>query len=200
MKDFWNQRYATQETVYGKAPNLYFKSILDSLTPGSLLMPAEGEGRNAVYAASLGWKVEAFDYSSVAQEKALQLAEANDVTIKYDVLELNEFKANKQYAAIGLIYVHLPTKERIALHQKMIDALLPGGVLIIEAFTKAQINNASGGPKDIEQLYSLDQLKQDFASLNCIQAVEIEIDLEEGPFHKGKANLVRYCAKKVQPS
>ena len=178
MKNFWNQRYATHETVYGKAPNLYFKSILDSLTPGSLLMPAEGEGRNAVYAASLGWKVEAFDYSSVAQEKALQLAEANDVTIKYDVLEQNEFKANTQYAAIGLIYVHLPTKERFVFHQKMIDALLPGGVLIIEAFSKAQINNASGGPKDIEQLYSLDQLKQDFASLNCIQAVEIEIDLE----------------------
>lgn len=200
MKDFWNQRYATHDTVYGKAPNLYFKSILDSLTPGSLLMPAEGEGRNAVYAASLGWKVEAFDYSSVAQEKALQLAEANDVTIKYDVLEINEFKANKQYAAIGLIYVHLPTKERFVFHQKMIDALLPGGVLIIEAFSKAQINNASGGPKDIEQLYSLDQLKQDFASLNCIQAVEIEIDLEEGPFHKGNANLVRYFAKKVQPS
>ena len=141
MKEFWNQRYATHETVYGKAPNLYFKSILDSLTPGSLLMPAEGEGRNAVYAASLGWKVEAFDYSSVAQEKALQLAEANDVTIKYDVLELNEFKANKQYAAIGLIYVHLPTKERFVFHQKMIDALLPGGVLIIEAFSKTQINN-----------------------------------------------------------
>lgn len=196
MQDFWNQRYATNDTVYGKAPNLYFKSIMDSLTTGSLLLPAEGEGRNAVYAASLGWKVEAFDYSSVAQEKALQFAHTISVTIKYDVLELNEFKATKQYDAIGLIYVHLPESERIALHQKMIDALLPGGVLILEAFCKAQINNASGGPKDIEQLYSLDQLKQDFASLNCIQAIEIEVDLEEGPFHKGKANLVRYCAKK----
>jgi hypothetical protein len=196
MQDFWNQRYATHDTVYGKAPNQYFKSIMDSLTRGSLLLPAEGEGRNAVYAASLGWKVEAFDYSSVAQEKALQFAHTTDVTIKYDVLELNEFKATKQYDAIGLIYVHLPTKERIALHQKMVDALLPGGVLIVEAFSKAQINNTSGGPKDIEQLYSLDQLKQDFTSLNCIQALEIEVDLEEGPFHKGKANLVRYCAKK----
>ncbi|MBP5999863.1 MAG: class I SAM-dependent methyltransferase [Sediminibacterium sp.] len=196
MKDFWNQRYATHDTVYGKAPNQYFKSIMDSLTTGSLLLPAEGEGRNSVYAASLGWKVEAFDYSSVAQEKALQFAQTTKVTIKYDVLELNDFKATKQYDAIGLIYVHLPENERIVFHQKMIDALLPGGVLILEAFSKAQINNTSGGPKDIEQLYSLDQLKQDFASLNCIQAIEIEIDLEEGPFHKGKANLVRYCAKK----
>ena len=196
MQDFWNQRYATHDTVYGKAPNQYFKSIMDSLTTGSLLLPAEGEGRNAVYAASLGWKVEAFDYSSVAQEKALQFAHTIGVTIKYDVLELDEFKATKQYDAIGLIYVHLPESERIALHQKMIDALLPGGVLILEAFCKAQIKNASGGPKDIEQLYSLDQLKKDFASLNCIQAVDIEVDLEEGPFHKGKANLVRYCAKK----
>ncbi len=196
MQDFWNQRYATHDTVYGKAPNQYFKSIMDSLTTGSLLLPAEGEGRNAVYAASLGWKVEAFDYSSVAQEKALQFAHTIGVTIQYDVLELNEFKATKQYHAIGLIYVHLPTKERIALHQKMVDALLPGGVLIVEAFSKAQINNTSGGPKDIEQLYSLDQLKKDFASLNCIQAIEIEVDLEEGSFHKGKANLIRYCAKK----
>lgn len=196
MKDFWNQRYALHDTVYGKEPNMYFKSIINSLTPATILMPAEGEGRNAVYAASLGWEVQAFDYSAVAQEKALDLANNIGVKIKYDVLEINEFKAKNQFDAIGLIYVHLPTKERIALHQKMVDALLPGGVLIVEAFSKAQINNTSGGPKDIEQLYSLDQLKQDFASLNCIQAIEIEVDLEEGPFHKGKANLVRYCAKK----
>ena len=74
MKDFWNERYASTEYVYGKEPNQYFKQILCSLSPGKILLPAEGEGRNAVYAASLGWQVYAYDFSERAYKKAMALA------------------------------------------------------------------------------------------------------------------------------
>ena len=74
MKEMWNQRYAEHELVYGEAPNTFLKAFIDREEPGSILLPAEGEGRNAVYAASMGWEVFAMDFSTVAQEKALRRA------------------------------------------------------------------------------------------------------------------------------
>ena len=74
-EQFWNERYAQKEYVYGKAPNAFFKSVIDQLKPGRLLVPGAGEGRDAVYAATLGWQVDAFDSSETGREKALSLAQ-----------------------------------------------------------------------------------------------------------------------------
>lgn len=196
MQAFWNERYAQNETVYGQIPNTYFKLKIDALQPSKILLPAEGEGRNAVYAASIGWQVDAFDYSGNAQKKAMQLANKMGVQINYETLEINAFNSLQQYEAIGLIYVHLSEKERFAFHRKMVDALLPGGVLILEAFSKAQIKNTSGGPKSLEELYAVEELKADFANLNILEIKEEVCTLDEGPFHKGHANVIRLFAKK----
>ena len=79
MKNFWDERYSNKEFVYGTLPNQFFKDQLDKLKPGKILMVGEGEGRNAVYAAKLGWQVDAIDSSNVAKEKAAKLAELNKV-------------------------------------------------------------------------------------------------------------------------
>ena len=196
MQAFWDKRYDQHTTVYGYQPNAYFKSKLDILTPSNLLLPAEGEGRNAVYAASIGWEVDAFDYSLVAKAKALSLAATKGVSITYFSKDISEFIPTKQYGAIGLIYVHLSDDARIAFHRKLVNALLPGGVLILEAFSKAQLQHTSGGPKSINQLYSIDELTADFSDLEILEAVEMAVDLDEGIFHKGKANVVRVYARK----
>lgn len=196
MQDFWNQRYAANDIVYGKEPNSYFKSILDSMRPSSLLLPAEGEGRNAVYAASKGWDVTAFDYSAEAQLKANVFAAEKGVKMNYNVTDINQFIPEKKYDAIALIYVHLSGEERKDFHYKIANALAPGGTLILEAFSKAQIHNASGGPKSLDQLYSTEILFKDFATLKMIELKEAEIILDEGPFHHGKANVIRLMAKK----
>ncbi len=196
MQNFWDQRYSENETVYGKTPNIYFKNKIVAIPPSTLLLPAEGEGRNAVYAATLGWKVMAFDYSAMAKLKAEELASSKGVQVIYNVSDINQFEVNQQYGAIALIFVHLPSQERKVFHQKMVDALAPDGVLILEAFTKDQINNVSGGPKSLDQLYSIEVLLEDFADLDILELVEEEIFLDEGPFHKGKANLIRLFAKK----
>lgn len=196
MQDFWNQRYTKNETVYGNTPNSYFKTKINSLKPSNLLLPAEGEGRNAVYAATKGWKVTAFDYSEAAMQKALANAKEKQVNIDYRVIDLDQFMVAKKYDAIGLIYVHLFPKERAVFHQKIMDSLTPGGVVIIEAFSKEQINNSSGGPKNIEQLFSADDLKQDFEGLDIIELETLSIILNEGPFHQGNANVIRMLAKK----
>tara|TARA_X000000950_G_scaffold260222_1_gene329392 strand:+ start:219 stop:527 length:309 start_codon:yes stop_codon:yes gene_type:complete len=85
MKEFWDARYAQETYVYGKEPNNYFKKTLNLLKPGKILLPAEGEGRNAVHAASLGWEVFAYDFSEFAYKKAMKLAREKEVSINYQI-------------------------------------------------------------------------------------------------------------------
>src|SRR5215510_10066513 len=105
----WEDRFSEKEYAYGEEPNEYLKEQLIKLTPGAILFPAEGEGRNAVFAAKLGWSVSAFDISSEGKKKALKLAELNKVNIDYQVGELNSLNYHKeQFDAIALIYAHFP--------------------------------------------------------------------------------------------
>ena len=91
MANFWDERYAAEEYVYGKAPNRFFKSVLDTLPAGKLLVPGAGEGRDAVYAAQLGWQVNAFDASVQGRLKALGLASLQNVQIDFEVLDAANF-------------------------------------------------------------------------------------------------------------
>ncbi|RMI27483.1 MAG: class I SAM-dependent methyltransferase [Calditrichaeota bacterium] len=197
MKDFWNQRYSEPEYAYGTEPNAFFKSILDTLPPGRLLLPAEGQGRNGVYAATRGWQVDAFDYSEVAREKALALARERGVSIHYDLAEVESFSVPpRTYDAIGLIYVHLPPEVRTAFHRRLVEGLQPGGKIILECFSKEQLRFNSGGPRDPRLLYRLDDLREDFQELQEELAVQEIVELSEGPYHRGKASVVRFVGCK----
>jgi SAM-dependent methyltransferase len=196
-KEFWNERYATHPTVYGLQPNSFFRDQLDRIKPGKLLLPAEGEGRNAIYAAKQGWSVTAFDYSETAKEKALAFAKNNNVLLQYTAGVIGEIKLPAEtYDAIALIYVHLAEPVRRLLHQQCIQALKPGGIIIIEAFCKEQINNQSGGPKDIDLLYSLPEVLSDFEGMEKSISKKESIFLEEGNFHVGLADVLRLVLKK----
>src|SRR5687768_2447454 len=153
-KQFWNIRYQENETVYGRKPNSFFKQFIDRHKPGTILLPGEGEGRNAVYAAKKGWQVDAFDFSDVARRKAMQLAGDSKVNINYWVEDITTFKARKTYDAVGLIYVHLPEGVRQAFHEEAYRSLKSGGYLLLEAFAKEQAQFDSGGPKDSALLYN----------------------------------------------
>jgi 2-polyprenyl-3-methyl-5-hydroxy-6-metoxy-1,4-benzoquinol methylase len=119
MKEFWNARYNTESYAYGKNPNQYFKDQIDLLPPGKILLAAEGEGRNAVYAASLGWEVFAYDFSENAYQKAMALAQEKQVKINYQIASLSDLTfADAFFDAIGLIYVHFPDSIRTSNHQK----------------------------------------------------------------------------------
>ncbi len=197
MKTFWDRRYAEEEYVYGKAPNSFFKQELKKLRPGRLLLPADGEGRNAVYAAGLGWLAEAFDYSSSAREKALQLAKEKKVSIQYTETDIHSFDwPSDVYDAIGLFFVHLQPDSRPFLHSKVMQALKPGGTLILEGFAKEQLPLSSGGPKKLDMLFSKAELLQDFSTYLPDYLVQESVILEEGPFHNGRAEVIRLIIKK----
>lgn len=197
-KEFWDERYGEDEFVYGTEPNEFFKEFIDSHPPGKILLPAEGEGKNGVYAATKGWQVHAFDFSTRAREKALRLAKQKNVTINYQLADYREIVLPKnEYDAIGLFYAHMPSYLRRDTHRKYISALKPGGTIILEAFSKAQIHRESGGPRDVDLLFSPEDLRGDFASLTIGKLVQLEVELKGGGLHSGMADIIRMIALKT---
>jgi 2-polyprenyl-3-methyl-5-hydroxy-6-metoxy-1,4-benzoquinol methylase len=198
----WDERYSNDEFAYGEQPNNYLKEQLEKLTVGTILFPAEGEGRNAVFAAKLGWTVSAFDISIEGKNKALQLGEANNVSIDYQVGELQTLDYNaEQFDAIALIYAHFPADIKSLYHKTLDKYLRKNGIVIFEAFSKKHIdyiskNEKVGGPKDIESLFSIDEIKSDFSNYEIIELTEKEIELNEGLFHNGKGSVIRFVGRK----
>lgn len=197
MNDFWNERYGAEEFAYGVEANSFVKQQLLKLKPGKILFPAEGEGRNAVYAASLGWKVTAFDLSTEGRKKAIQLASKHNVAISYliDGYETVSFE-KESFDCIVLVFAHIHSNKRTEYHQKLASFLKPGGKLIMESFSKEQIFRDSGGPKSPEMLYSEEDMKKDFADFQELQIEKTETQLREGLYHIGPASVIRVVATK----
>ena len=121
----------------------------------------------------------------------------NNVKINYRVVDLLKFLPEKNYYdAVSLVYVHLATEYRKTFNKKLIDALKVGGRIIIELFSKDQLGKTSGGPQDLNMLYSLDEIKNDFGSLKTIRLKEQIIEINEGDKHKGKASVIRFVGEK----
>ena len=196
--EFWDERYSKEEYVYGIKPNIYFKSQLDILKPGKILMLGEGEGRNAVYAAVKRWEVDAVDFSEIGKEKALKLANENSVTLNYNVTDLMEYKFKSDYYdAVGNIFLHLHPSVRSIVHPGILNALKKGGYLILEVFEKDQLLRTSGGPQNFEMLYSLEDLKSDFNKMKIHLLEKKIVKLEDGDHHKGEAVVLRLVAQKL---
>jgi hypothetical protein len=196
MKEFWDDRFSIEEYVYGTEPNTFFKSVIDELVPGTILLPGEGEGRNAVYAARLGWKVHALDFSNAGKHKAMKLASEYQVEFEYDIGDLRYLEYNRKYDAIAVIFVHFPPEVRKSFHKKLISALNTDGIIFIELFDKKQIKNNTGGPKDIDMLNSVAELQNDFRDLDIRLIRNETVQILEGTYHSGQAEVVRMIAFK----
>ncbi len=196
MNTLWNERYADSRYAYGTAPNVFFRQFIEDKKAGKILLPAEGEGRNAVFAASLGWDVHAFDYSEEGRKKALSLARSMNVAIEYEVSDYMDYSCSHDYDLIALIYTHFEPLSRGDLIRKLVSCLSPGGYILMEVFSKKQLGMPSGGPKTEELLYSVEELRLHFTELKVQLLKEMQIVLDEGPYHQGPAEVVRVIARK----
>lgn len=198
MKDFWNERYSEQEFAYGTEPNRFFADQLDSLKPGNIILPADGEGRNSVYAAEKGWSVTAVDYSESGKQKALKLSSEKRVEIRFELSDLSEYDfGNEVYDAAAFIYVHLPRSIIKDVYQNVIQGLKLGAKIIVEVYSTNQLGRDSGGPTDERVLYTVEKLRDLLSGTNIEWIKELEIDLSEGKYHVGKAMVIRAVAEKV---
>ncbi len=193
MASTWDERFAGEGYVYGTAPNGWLEAQASQFKPGSrVLSLGEGEGRNAVWLASRGHRVDAVDGSSVGLAKAQRLASTRGVTLQATVAELATFvPVPGAYDAVVLIFLHLPPPLRALVHARAEAALAPGGVVVLEAFTPRQLAFTSGGPKQLGALYEPEALRLDLPGIAWEVLREEEIELDEGPLHRGKAAVVR---------
>jgi len=194
----WDERYSEPGYAYGTEPNDYLVEMAGLLPPGKLLSVAEGEGRNAAYLAQLGHDVTAVDSSRVGMQKAEELAQSRKLAIQTIVADLNEYQPGiEQWDAIVSIFCHLPVAQRSVLHQKLVAALKPGGVLLLEAYTPRQLQFGTGGPGSADLMMTLEALQTELAGLQLEVAQEIDREVNEGQYHHGQAAVVQILARKA---
>jgi len=193
----WDERYSAPGFTYGTAPNEFLVSAVGRLPQGRILSLAEGEGRNAVYLASLGYEVVGVDGSLVGLRKAVELASERGVSIATIQTDLSTFEIEaEQWDGIISCFCHLPSAIRIPLHRRVVKGLKPGGVLVLEGFSKEQLSYDTGGPPSLDMLFSLEELREELAGLKFVHAVTKERDVREGSGHTGIASVVQILGVK----
>lgn len=194
----WDERYNTEEYVYGTQPNDFLAARFGAIPKGDVLCLGEGEGRNAVFLAEKGYKVTAVDQSAVGLEKARRLAQSRAVSIDCVQADLTDFDLGEnQWDGIVSIFCHLPSPLRRRLHQRIPIALKPNGVFMLEAYTPRQLEFGTGGPPTADLLISADDLRSELHGLNFQHLMETERDVVEGQLHTGRASVVQAIASKA---
>lgn len=196
-KQMWDQRYSAEKYAYGKEPNEFLAEVVPGLPPGRSLCLGAGEGRNVVYLAQKGYKALAVDFSEAGRQKAEKLAEERGVKIEYIISDLAGYSIQpNSFNVITAIFCHVPPVLRRRLHTQVVRGLKQGGVFILEAYTAGQLKYNTGGPKNIDLLMSIEQLKIELAGLQVSHAVEKVRPMREGLFHQGPGAVAQLAATK----
>lgn len=196
--NFWDQRFSEPGYKYGLEPNAYLCEQAARLAPASqVLVPGDGEGRNGVWLAQQGHSVTSVDSSAIGLQKAQALASSRGVRLVTHCVDLADWAPEaSSLDAVVLIYTHLPAAIRQHAHRRLAQGLRPGGWLLLEAFHPRQLAHTSGGPKDLDMLYTPEQLDADFAGLlTRVESWHGETLLTEGPGHQGIAHVTRWVGQ-----
>lgn len=193
----WNDVYGSDDYYYGTEPNDFLAKHVGKLN-GRILSLAEGEGRNAVFMAEQGLDVLAVDGSDVGLRKAQGLAQSCNVQIDILLTDLNDFvpPANSVDGVLS-VFAHLPSGARRTLHQRCEQALKPGGIFMLEGYSQAQLPRTTGGPKNPDMLFSLEELLKDFSDSEMLLGQEIDRAVLEGRGHTGVASVVQLIMRKL---
>lgn len=192
----WNERYDSDDFAYGIEPNSFLVENAKLLTDPVLSL-AEGEGRNAVFLASLGLNVLGVDGSEIGLAKAQKLATSRGLVIQTEVADLADYEPPENfYGSVVSIFAHLPSIVRARLYRLVERSLKPGGLVLLEAYSKTQLSRNTGGPKDADMLMSCVELEKEFPNCEPILSQELEREVVEGSFHTGLASVVQFIARK----
>ncbi len=195
---FWDERYAAPGYAYGERENDFLRAHEGAIPRGGeVLCLAEGEGRNAVFLAERGHRVKAIDLSEVGLDKARALASARGVQIAAEAHDLAHYEIEEgRWTAIVCIWMHLPAPIRERVLERVVRGLAVGGVLLLEAYTPAQLALGTGGPKDVSMLYDPDALRAQLGKLALEHFVTLEREIHEGPYHDGTSAVVQVVARR----
>jgi cyclopropane fatty-acyl-phospholipid synthase-like methyltransferase len=198
--DFWNKRFDTPDYIFGKAPNEYLEAqAKHHLKQGdSVLCVADGEGRNSVWLAKQGMRVDAFDLSEIALSKAIALATEEAVQVQFSLASCEswDWQPNHYDAVVAIFIQFANPVMRTRLFAQMASTLKPGGLLIVQGYTPKQLVFKTGGPSILEHLYTDDMIRDLISDLEIIDLCVYEKYLSEGPKHTGMSALLGLVARK----
>lgn len=193
----WDERYAQEGWAFGTLPNDFLKAEHHWIPQGRVLCLGEGEGRNATFLAQKGYRVTALDQSRVGLQKARTLARSRGVTLDTVVASVEDHDLGVgEWRGIVSIFFHLFPELRRPLHRRVVEALAPGGVLLLEAYTPRQLELGTGGPPHAERLLTLDVLREELDGLHFVLARETLREIHEGRLHNGWGSVVQVVAVK----
>lgn len=195
----WNTRFSADGYLFGTEPNAFLASQRARLKPGMrALSIADGDGRNSVFLARQGLEVTAFDFSPVALEKAKRLAAQAGVRVDYRHSDLLawEWEPSRYDVIAAIFFQFLDAKQRAKVFAGLETSLAPGGLILLQGYRPEQIANATGGPKDAENMYTEPLLRESFANLEILHLRSHDDVLEEGTAHRGMSALIDLVARK----
>ncbi len=195
---FWDAKYQDDAYFYGTEPNAWLTRQRHRLPDGGqVLSVADGEGRNGVWLAGQGMKVTSVDASGRAQAKASALALKRGVALTQVTADLTTWDwPTGKFDAVVAIFAHFRRDQRPSIHRNMLAACKPGGLVLLEAFSPYQRIYGTGGPKDIDMLYTAQRLREDFADAEILEVAEVEVELDEGPGHRGPSAVAHIVARR----
>jgi SAM-dependent methyltransferase len=197
----WEGRYAAPDYIFGTAPN-YFLASCQSLLPrsGKALSIADGEGRNGIWLARQGLDVLSIDFSPSAQAKAKRLAQAQEVTVAFELANVHSWQyPEAEFDVIVEIFAQFSAPaDRAPKWAGMRRALKPGGLLIIQGYTPKQLEYGTGGPKELDHFYTRGLLETAFAGFHDMRFIEEELEMHEGSAHGGMSAVIGMTARKQQ--
>lgn len=197
--DRWNERYSAPDYIFGTAPNAFVAANVHLFRPGQrALCVADGEGRNSVWLAEQGLEVVAFDLSPIGVEKARKLAMERGVRVAHEVARVEDWPwPDSAFDIVAAIFVQFAGPAlRSFMFQQMVRALKPGGYLLLEGYTPEQRKHKTGGPSQVENLYTPELLRSAFAELEIVELRDYEAVLEEGTRHTGMSAVIDLVARK----
>jgi len=197
--EHWNARFSAPDYAFGTAPNAFLAKQRPLLPKsGRALAVADGEGRNGVWLAEQGLDVLSIDFSPTGQAKARALAQSRGVVLTTELADVTTWRwPVAAFDVIAVIFTQFAKPaERSTMFARIRAALKPGGLLLLEGYTPRQLQFGTGGPKEIENLYTRGLLEQEFADLADLRIKEYDCDLQEGSRHCGMSAVIDLVGRK----
>lgn len=196
-KEHWDERFSQQHYMYGKEPNAFIKEKGPLLDKGHVLAIAEGEGRNAVYLATLGHDVTAWDYSIEGLKKTEQLAKECKVNVKIECVDLTEAPwQEEEWDHVICVFGHFDPQLRSETLTQIEKAVKKGGSFLCEVYSTAQLEYQTGGPRNEAMLYRPEEFLTIFQNWDIQHFFLGEVEREEGVLHKGKSHVIQFYGVK----